>query len=174
MPTPTTTPATTAATTTSASPTPSPALRPATAADLAAVLRLLACTGLSTEEVAELLTTRSGEFVVADDPRSPGEVSAVGGLELHGESALLRSVAVRPEWRLRGLGQELVLRLVRRAEEGGLHVLYLLTTTAEHYFPRFGFVVVGRGDVPPEIAATLGFRSTCPASAVVMERRLQA
>lgn len=161
-------------TTSTASPTASPSLRAATGADLKAVCRLVADSGLPTEEIAELVTNRSGEFVVADDPRSPGEISAVGGLELHGECALLRSVAIRPEWRRRGLGQELVRHLLRRAEERGLGALYLLTTTAEHYFPRFGFVVVERGDVPPEIAATHEFRSACPASAVVMMRRLQA
>ena len=155
-------------------PTRSPSLRPATAADLPAVERLLAKSGLPTTDVAGLFATRAADFVVADDPLSAGELAAIGGLEVCAESALLRSVAVRPEWRLHGLGHELVRRLVCMAEERGLRALYLLTMTAEHYFPRFGFTAVERGAVPAEIAATLEFRSSCPASAVAMERCLRA
>ncbi len=163
---------------TSATPAPnpvqSPSLRTAAVADLPAAERLLAGSGLPTVGIAELFAGRAGDFVVADDPLARGELAAVGGLELCGDDALLRSVAVRPEWRLHGLGQELVRHLVCRAEARGLRALYLLTMTAEHYFPRFGFAAVERGGVPAEIAATLEFRSACPASAVAMERPLRA
>jgi amino-acid N-acetyltransferase len=67
-----------------------------------------------------------------------------------------------------------VKRLVCMAEERGLRALYLLTMTAEHYFPRFGFEAVERGAVPAAIAETLEFRSACPASAVAMARPLAA
>jgi amino-acid N-acetyltransferase len=53
-----------------------------------------------------------------------------------------------------------------------VNALYLLTTTAEHYFPRFGFTEVGRDAVPQEIRDTLEFRSACPESAVAMARPL--
>lgn len=45
---------------------------------------------------------------------------------------------------------------------------------AEHegYFPSFGFSVVERATVPEEIRNTVEFVDACPASAVVMERRL--
>ena len=65
-------------------------------------------------------------------------------------------------------------RLVADAERRGLDALYLLTTTAEHYFPRFGFARVERGAVPSETGATVEFRSACPASAVAMARPLGA
>ncbi len=96
----------------------------------------------------------------------------MAGLEVCCDHALLRSVAVRPEWRAHGLGQALVRRVVCRAEERGLRAFYLLTMTAEHYFPRFGFERVERGAVPAEIAATLEFRSACPASATAMAKPL--
>lgn len=153
-------------------PTLAPTLRAATAADLPAVERLLAGTGLPTHGVAALFAARADDFVVADDPEAPGEVAAVAGLEVCGDDALLRSVAVRPAWRRHGLGEAVVRRLVCRAEERGLRALYLLTMTAEHYFPRFGFATVERGAVPAGIAATLEFRSACPASAVAMARPL--
>ena len=87
-------------------------------------------------------------------------------------NALLRSVAVREDWQRSGLGQALVKRAVCEAEARGIQALYLLTMTSEHYFPRFGFVVIGRDDVPREIAATLEFTSACPAAATVMTKSL--
>ena len=143
-------------------------LRHATRRDLAAVERLLADAKLTTAGVAELFAERATDFIVADDPDRDGELAAVAGLEVCCGNALLRSVAVRPEWRSRGLGRELVRRVVCEAESRGLDALYLLTTTAEHYFPRFGFEPVARERVPAEIRDTLEFRSACPASAVAM------
>ena len=152
----------------------SPALRPATAHDHAAVERLLRASDLPTAGIAALRASRPGDFVVADDPQRPGELAAVAGLERCCDYALLRSVAVRPEWRRHGLGHELVRRVVDDAERRGLHALYLLTTTAERYFPRFGFQPVARDLVPAEVRATEEFSSACPATATVMTRPLGA
>src|SRR5438309_9954502 len=116
-----------------------PGLRVARLDDLGAIERLLDATGLPTAGVAEILGARPDDFVVADDPEHPGELLAVAGLEVCRETALLRSVAVRPEAQRHGLGRDLVRRLVFEAEQRGLRALYLLTMTAEHYFPRFGF-----------------------------------
>lgn len=151
-----------------------PVLRAATAADLPAVERLLADAGLPSAGVADLFVARADDFVVAYDPHAPGELAAVAGLEVCCDNALLRSVAVRPDWRAHGLGHALVRHVVCRAEERGLSALYLLTMTAEHYFPRFGFRPVERAAVPAEIAATLEFKSACPASAVAMTKPLQS
>ena len=149
-----------------------PALRTATRADLAAVERLLTSADLPTAGVAELFAAGPAGFVVADDPHAAGELAAVAGLEPCGRTALLRSVAVRTEWRRHGLGDALVRRVVCEAETRGLDALYLLTMTAEHYFPRFGFARVDRAAVPAEVAATLEFQSACPASAAAMVRPL--
>ena len=151
-----------------------PTLRAATTGDLIAVERLLADTGLPIDGIAGIFATHAADFVVAEDPELPGRVVAVAGLEVCCDKALLRSVAVRPEWRVRGLGRDLVRRMVCVAEARGVNALYLLTTTAEHYFPRFGFTRVDRDAVPQEIRDTLEFRSACPASAVAMSRLLQA
>jgi amino-acid N-acetyltransferase len=151
-----------------------PTLRTARADDLAAVERLLVESKLPTAGVADLLREHPDDVIVADDPERAGELAAVAGLEACCETALLRSVAVRPEWRAHGLGRELVKRIVCLGEARGLRALYLLTTTAEHYFPRVGFERVERGAVPAEIAATLEFQSACPASAVAMRRALES
>jgi len=142
-----------------------PELRSAKPGDLAGVERLLTGAGLPLAGIAAALPT----FTVAE---SGGALVGVAGLEVCCDNALLRSVAVAPEWQGRGLGRALVTRVIAEAESRGLRALYLLTTTAEHYFPSFGFATVARSDVPAEIRATDEFRGVCPASAVVMARSL--
>lgn len=139
-------------------------LRPARSADAAAIERLLFASSLPTAGVAESLDG----FIVAE---SDGEIVGVAGLEGGGDSALLRSVAVAPAWRSRGFGRALVTRAIEKAETRGFGALYLLTTTAEGYFPNFGFVPTTRESVPEPVRASREFQELCPASAVVMMRR---
>ena len=153
MTTPATTPTTAA-----------PRLRPASPADLAAVEQLLTASSLPLDGVREALST----FVVAE---AGDDLVGVAGLEVCCDNALLRSVAVRPEWRSHGLGRALVTRVISDAETRGLHALYLLTTTAERYFPDFGFRTISRDEVPADLRDTAEFRGACPASATVMCRR---
>jgi amino-acid N-acetyltransferase len=136
-------------------------LRPATDADLAAVEQLLVASGLPLIGVAVALPS----FIVAE---SNGNVVGVVGLEICCEYALLRSTAVAPDWRDRGLGRRLVERIIADAESRGIHALYLLTTTAERYFPRVGFAKTTREAVPAPVQQTEEFQSACPASATVM------
>ena len=138
------------------------ALRVASNADLPAIERLLTSSGLPTAGVAEALRG----FIVAE---SNQEIVGVAGLELCcNEYALLRSTAVDPEWRGAGLGRRLVTHVIAEAESRGIKALYLLTTTAERYFPSFGFVTTRRDAVPDEIKQSVEFREACPASATVM------
>jgi amino-acid N-acetyltransferase len=145
----------------------SPNIRPASGNDLPRVEQLLVDAGLPTDGVAGVLPS----FVVAE---LEGDLVGVAGLEVCCQNALLRSVAVAPEWRSRGLGRTLVTRVIAEAESRGINALYLLTTTAERYFPSFGFVEVSRDAVPDDIRQTAEFREACPASAVVMTRPLHA
>lgn len=48
--------------------------------------------------------------------------------------------------------------------------LYLLTTTAEKYFYKFGFQAINRVDVPEVISQTKKFQDICPLSAVAMHK----
>jgi N-acetylglutamate synthase-like GNAT family acetyltransferase len=140
-----------------------PRVRPAQPADLPAIERLLVASGLPLDGVGEALST----FVVA---QAGDEVVGVAGLEPCRDDALLRSVAVLPEWRSHGVGRALVTRVISDAEARGLRALYLLTTTAERYFPSFGFRQITRDEVPEGVRATAEFRDACPASATVMTR----
>ena len=54
------------------------------------------------------------------------------------------------------------------ARDAGARDVYLLTTTAEDYFPRFGFARTTREAVPPALKSSAEFTSACPESAAVM------
>ena len=136
-------------------------LRPASTKDLPRVEKLLTESKLPLEGVKESLK----DFVVAE---AGGDIVGVAGLEVCCDDALLRSVAVRPEWRSKGVGRALVNRAIAEAESRGLRALYLLTTTAEHYFPSFGFAKVDRAAIPAPVRATKEFTSACPSSAIAM------
>jgi len=60
---------------------------------------------------------------------------------------------------------------LQRAREDGIDEVYLLTTTAEKYFPRFGFARTTRAAVPETVKESAEFRGACPDTAVVMRRR---
>jgi amino-acid N-acetyltransferase len=135
--------------------------RPATNADLSAIEAMLSSSGLPTSGVAEALRG----FLVAE---ADGALIGTVGMEYCGSYGLLRSTAVVPEWRGRGVARHLVERIIAEAERRGITALYLLTTTAETYFPSFGFRVTTRATVPDEIRATSEFQGACPESATVM------
>ncbi len=140
-----------------------PAVRAALPGDLPEILALLERAQLPTAGVAEWLP----RFVVV---KGNGGVVGVAGMELYGRAALLRSVVVSPELRGSGLGAALTERIVADASAAGARMLYLLTTTADAYFPRLGFQRIRRDDLPPELAASEELKGACPVSAVVMAR----
>ena len=57
------------------------------------------------------------------------------------------------------------------AQACGAHDLVLLTSTADAWFPRFGFERISRDAAPASLHASEEFRGACPASAVVMRLR---
>ena len=90
---------------------PASTVRRATAHDLAAVQTLLTQVALPTVGVEAIFAHAPGDFVVATDPSTDDAVIAVGGLEVCGQHALLRSVAVHPAWPRHGLGALIVTRV---------------------------------------------------------------
>jgi protein-tyrosine-phosphatase/N-acetylglutamate synthase-like GNAT family acetyltransferase len=138
-----------------------PALRPATAGDLAAAEALLARCGLP---VAGLADQFPAGYVVADD----GSMVGLAGLEVHGEHGLLRSVAVDPGARDRGLGRALVEDRLAHARALGLASVFLLTTTAPRFFAGLGFAPCERDHAPAALQATPEFAGVCPSTAACM------
>ena len=108
-------------------------------------------------------------MVVARDHR---HVVGAAALELYADGALLRSVAVDPAVQGRRIGQRLIETALQMARQQGVGTVYLLTTTAQRFFPRFGFVEITRADVPSSVQESIEFQSACPASAIVMRKHL--
>ena len=142
-------------------------LRDSVASDRPAVVELLEEADLPTAGVSDFLD----RFVVAEEA---GRLVGVAGLEVHGRDGVLRSVAVRPSMRGRGLGAALTDRVLEAARGSGLRRVYLLTTTAESYFPRHGFREIDRAEASPEVQRSVEFAEACPATAVAMALDLNA
>ena len=142
-------------------------LRAAAPADLPAVLALLEGAGLPGAGVAEWLDG----FRVAE---AAGALVAAAGLELYGADALPRSVVVDPAWRGRGLASALTVELLGGARAAGIGRVYLLTDTAEGYFPRHGFRRIPREEASEAVRQSREFRELCPVSSSVMVTELAA
>ena len=133
--------------------------------DLDAVLALLARHGLPPDGLCDHVAT----MLVA---RRGGRVVGSAALEMYREGALLRSVAVDPGWQARGIGARLTDAAIALGESLHAPAIYLLTTTADEYFPRHGFTRVDRDAVPDTVRASVEFTSACPSTATVMRRAL--
>jgi amino-acid N-acetyltransferase len=137
-------------------------VRSATTHDLASVETALR----DSELPLDGLRDQFGEaYAVAE---SDGNVIGVEGIEVHGSDGLLRSAAVVAAWRGRGVGDALTRDRIDWARRRGLHALYLLTTTAGDYFPRFGFARTDRDAAPDAIRRSREFREACPSTALFM------
>ncbi len=141
------------------------AIRPARRSDAAAVRSLLTDAKLPLDGVPDDLA----HFLVAE---REGTIVGAIGLEPYGAAALLRSAVVAPSVRGTGIGERLVEALFGEAKLAGTRDLVLLTTTAERWFPRFGFERTTRDAVPKSLHASEEFKGACPDTAVVMLRRI--
>jgi amino-acid N-acetyltransferase len=141
-------------------------IEPATERDLPAIHALLEQVHLPLagvdEHVATMLVARESERIVGS-----------AALELYADGALLRSVAVEPQRQGTTLGHQLTEAALRLAASRAVPTVFLLTTTAERFFPKFGFEAITREEVPPSVRESVEFRTACPASAVVMRKQLR-
>jgi N-acetylglutamate synthase-like GNAT family acetyltransferase len=97
-----------------------------------------------------------------------------GGLEVHGEDALLRSLLILPPLRSRGIGAAVAAQLENEAALHGCRAVWVLTDTASGFFDRLGYAKCDRAVVPQKIRETPQFAALCPASADVLVKRLPA
>jgi len=143
-----------------------PTCRAADDRDWLAIAALLDAAALPRAGAREHLTT----FVVAE---RDGQLLGTAGLEIYGDTALLRSVVVTADARRAGIARRLVEYLVQAAATHGITALYLLTTTAAGFFARLDFTRVPRASAPLALQASAEFQGACPASAELMCRRLK-
>jgi amino-acid N-acetyltransferase len=97
------------------------------------------------------------------------QVVGTASLERHDDALLLRGVAVAADRAGAGIGARLVGAALLAAD--GIGPVALLTETAAAWFPRFGFTVTTRDQLPAALAASPELRHACPASATAMIRR---
>jgi N-acetylglutamate synthase-like GNAT family acetyltransferase len=133
--------------------------------DLPGIFSLLRDNGLPFEGVAEDLRN----FLVVKDGR---EIIGCAGLEIHGRTGLLRSVAVQKERQGQGLGMTLISRIFNLARNKNIKKIYLLTIDASQFFFRLGFERIERKKVDPVIQQAEMFNCCCPGSSIVMVKDL--
>ena len=146
-------------------PDPDVSLERATPTDLDRVERLLAANDLPTADVR----ADAPRFYLARADDAP---VGVGGLELHGDAGLLRSIVVADSHRGRGYGTAICAALEACVKQADVETLYLLTTTATDFFGNRGYAVVDRTAVPERLRSSRQFADVCPDSATCMRKSL--
>jgi UDP-N-acetylmuramate: L-alanyl-gamma-D-glutamyl-meso-diaminopimelate ligase len=128
-------------------------VRPAHRSDMAAVREVLASVSLQ-EPASE---DQAGHFFVLCN--EDGAVGCVS-LEVLGDDAILRALAVDPKFRGAGYGWVLADTAVSQARWRGVRRIYLLTESASDFFAaKFGFRVVDRSTLAKAVAASETFKA---------------
>lgn len=133
---------------------------------LDAAVQLLRDASLPTDD---LTAAHCEHFYFAGPASQP---TGLVGLEIFGDVALLRSLAVTAQRRGSGEGASLLRYAEAAAKSRGVRALYLLTTTAEGFFAKHGYRRAAREAAPPAIRGTREFAGICPASSAFMTREL--
>ncbi len=141
-------------------------IQPAKQADLNKIIRLLSKEQLPVIDMGD-------EAVHLFVAMIRDEIISVIGLEKYKNKGLLRSLAVEEAYKNQKTGEAMIKYLFEYCDKEKITALYLLTTTAENYFTRFGFQQTDRFKVPAVIRQTREFKDLCPASAVVMVRLME-
>ena len=101
-----------------------------------------------------------------------GGLAGYVGLEGEGRDLLLRSLVVLSDLKAQGIGSCILTAAEAVASDLGSERIHLLTTTAEPFFVRCGFVAADRASAPPAIRRTRELADVCPASAVYLTKDL--
>lgn len=134
-------------------------------ADIPALFVILERSRLPTDGLRDHLPT----VLVA---KEHGSVIGSAALECYGTVALLRSVAVVAAKRGHGLGERLTRAALDLAQAQGITEVYLLTETAQNFFPRFGFQAIPRQAVAQAIHQSVEWQAVCPETAQAMVVKL--
>lgn len=100
------------------------------------------------------------------------DLVACVGLEMFGDIALLRSLAVRRNSAHKGVGSKLVNFILKESSAKKLKSLFLLTETAAPFFEKLGFITIERNSVPDAIQRSKEFSELCADTAVCMKIEL--
>ncbi|MEZ4367646.1 MAG: GNAT family N-acetyltransferase [Kofleriaceae bacterium] len=138
-------------------------IRPARRADMAAVQVVLREGNQPVDDAGE--ADAPSFFQLSNEEGVCGCVA----LDVLGDDAILRSLAVRGPQRGGGYGWMLADMAVAHARHRGVRRIYLLTETASDFFAaKFGFRVIDRSTVSAAVGATPTFRRSTDARMVAM------
>ncbi|MDQ3368264.1 MAG: UDP-N-acetylmuramate--L-alanine ligase [Myxococcota bacterium] len=138
-------------------------MRPAQRADMAEMRTLLATAGLDGEPARD---EQFGSFFVL---RNEAGVVGTVALEVLGDDAVLRSLAVHPDARGAGYGWMLADVAVNQARWRGVRRIYLVTAGASDFFAaKFGFRVVDRSTVGKQVSQHETFTRSASVQLVAM------
>jgi amino-acid N-acetyltransferase len=85
-----------------------------------------------------------------------------GGLEIYGNSGLLRSLSVKMGIRGKSVGTNITEYLIDEARERRLNAIYLLTENARGFFEKRGFRDIPRDAIPESLKASSEFSPAKP------------
>lgn len=147
-------------------PMPTVAIEPGNAGDRASIAALLEASQLPVDhldddDVVTFFVGRVGSAVVG-----------CVGLELYGRNGLLRSLAVDPAYRGRGLSRRLTQAVLQGAAEAGAEDVVVLTNTATELFVHLGFELVRRDMFDKCLLRSWQFQAGVCADAACLRRRL--
>lgn len=140
----------------------------ASAEDEMQIKQILNASGLEHRDIS---ASQLQHFLKAHDTNASA-LSGVVGLEIKGNVALLRSLAVAEAYRRQGLATRLVSKIEEYGRSKNIDTLYLLTLTAEDFFSARGYQKTDRKSAPPALQETTEFKSLCPQTAVCMKKHL--
>lgn len=135
---------------------------------------------LEINEVKELLL--SSNLPTSDLNNAPihffgmkknNKLIVTGALEVYGNNAVLRSVAVSNNFQNNGYGKQIVRYLEEVALEMKISHLFLLTTSAENFFKKLKYLPIQRHSCPPKILSSSQFTDICPQSSVCLFKNLK-
>lgn len=135
-------------------------VRKATVDDIAGLLELikpLEREGILVERSREKLELEIDHFTVLER-----DGTAIGCVALYPFPGTLDAevacLAVRPDYRRGGRGDQLLKQAEGEATAAGINRLFILTTHAEHWFLERGFIPAGLGDLPVERKALYNYQ----------------
>lgn len=136
-------------------------IRKASPADIPRIKEILLKVNLSTD-----IEDYIDNFMVME---IDGSIVATAGLEVYQDTAILRSVAVMPEFQHQNLGDGLVRAMINFADRRNIRKLFLFTQTARGFFEKIGFKPISRESIDEKCKASKQYRGICPVFSSVME-----
>lgn len=142
-------------------------VRAAATTEWSAVKHLLEQASLPTDDLNEAASSYFS--VYADDSEIKGVIAMQ---PLTSEYSMLRSLVVTMSARGKGIGHVLVESIEAQSRARGIAEVFLLTTSADRFFAQLGYEVRSRDSVPNCVKEHDQFRTLCPASAILMSKRM--